>query len=102
MGDWDPSTVTFEELVIEDNPEDDLSRPYPFYLAYALDIPPEELGDPKDWIVERKWDGIRGHLIFRGGHMYIWSRGEELVTDKYPELHALAGLVPGKQKMEEA
>ena len=94
MGDWDPQTVTFEELVIDDNPEDDLSRPYPFYLAYALDIGPEELGSVDKWIVERKWDGIRGQLIVRDGNLYIWSRGEELVTDKYPELHPLAELIP--------
>ena len=94
MGDWDPSTVSFEELVLDDNPEDDMSRPYPFYLAYALDIDPSELGSVDEWIAERKWDGIRGQLIVRGDKLYVWSRGEELVTDKYPELHPLAELVP--------
>ncbi len=94
MGDWDPSTITFEELVLSENAEDDLSRPYPFFLAYALDTEPDELGDVNEWQIERKWDGIRGQVIVRGGKHYVWSRGEELVTDKYPELDGLAERIP--------
>lgn len=91
MGNWDPSTTTFDQLVIHTNPTEDLSKPYPFYLAYALDINPTDLGAPADWSAERKWDGIRGQLILRSGEIYLWSRGEELVTDKFPELHILQG-----------
>jgi DNA ligase-1 len=93
MGKWDPQTTSFDELV-EGDKSDDLSRPYPFFLAYALDLDPAELGNPADWIVERKWDGIRGQLIIRGGQLFIWTRGEELVTDKYPELHPLSSVLP--------
>ena len=94
MGKWDPSEVTFESLLLDDNEEDDLSRPYPFYLAYALDAPVDQLGDIGDWQVERKWDGIRGQIIVRKQKLYVWSRGEELVTDKYPEFGPLAQLLP--------
>ncbi len=86
MGTWDPTTITFEELVLASNPTEDLSKPYPFYLAYALDIDIDQLGDPEAWSAERKWDGIRGQLILRGGAYYLWSRGEELVSEKFPEL----------------
>ncbi|MDX1477290.1 MAG: ATP-dependent DNA ligase [Saprospiraceae bacterium] len=94
MGKWNPAETTFEELVLADNAEDDLSRPYPFYLAYALDVDPKQLGDLSDWQAERKWDGIRGQIIVRQGRIYVWSRGEELVTDKYPEFESLASILP--------
>ncbi|MEM7572974.1 MAG: ATP-dependent DNA ligase [Bacteroidota bacterium] len=94
MGNWTPDSVTYEDLIRAENPTDNISRPYPFYLAYALEQPPEELGKPTEWQVERKWDGIRGQLIVREDQIFIWSRGEELVTDKYPEYHPLAELLP--------
>lgn len=94
MGDWDPQDTDFHSLVLADNPEDNLSRPYPFYLAYPLDVDPSELGEVDDWIAERKWDGIRGQIVVRGGNVYVWSRGEELVTDKYPEFHPLGEILP--------
>ncbi len=94
MGNWVPDTTTFRELVIEHSPHEDISKPYPFYLAYQLEAKPEELGDVSEWQAERKWDGIRGQLIVREGESFLWSRGEELVTDKYPELADLAGALP--------
>ena len=94
MGNWTPDTVTYEELIRAENPNDDISRPYPFYLAYALEQDPEELGDVNDWQIERKWDGIRGQLIVRDGEHFVWSRGEELVTDKYPEYELLRDRLP--------
>jgi len=89
MGNWDPSIKSFEELILNEDPNDDLSRPYPFYLAYALDVELNKLGEPEEWAVEWKWDGIRGQLIRREGQVFLWSRGEELVTDKYPEIDIL-------------
>lgn len=89
MGKWDPTTISFEELVLASNPTEDLSKPYPFYLAYSLDVDFDQLISPSDWSAERKWDGIRGQLILRGGEYYLWSRGEELVSDKFPELEHL-------------
>ncbi len=90
MGNWDPLSVSFEDLIMAENPLDDLSKPYPFYLAYALEQNPSDLGAITDWAAEWKWDGIRGQLIKRQGNLFLWSRGEELVTDKYPELAELA------------
>ncbi len=94
MGDWTPETTTFERLILEPDPEADLSKPYPFYLAYQLDDPVETLGDPADWAAEYKWDGIRGQVILRGGAHFTWSRGEELMTDRFPELAVLPDFLP--------
>lgn len=92
MGNWTPQTTTWTKLILESDESESRSRPYPFYLAYALDIPFEDLGSPEEWSAEWKWDGIRGQIIKRNGELYIWSRGEELVTDKFPELQVLLEL----------
>ena len=94
MGAWSPDTTTWHDLVIAHDPTADLSRPYPFYLAYQLDDPPEALGDPGAWAAEWKWDGIRGQLVRRGGEHFVWSRGEDLVTDRFPELAVARDFVP--------
>lgn len=93
MGNWSPDINVFDELVYATD-ETDRSKPYPFYLAYALDSPVESLGDPTEWVAERKWDGIRGQVIVRNGQLFVWSRGEELVTDKYPEYNVMLNLLP--------
>ncbi len=93
-GKWIPQDVDYQELIFGENPLDDLSKPYPFFLAYALDKEVEDLGQPVEWYAERKWDGIRGQLIFRKGKLFVWSRGEELVTDKFPEYHVLETSLP--------
>ena len=86
MGNWHPDDATWHALIEAEDPSADASRPYPFYLAYGLDDTPEALGDPKDWRAEWKWDGIRGQLILRNGTYFVWSRGEELMSDRFPEL----------------
>ena len=87
MGDWTPDTTSWATLIEAPDASADLSRPYPFCLAHGLDeTPPEDLGPPADWLAEWKWDGIRGQLIRRGGDHFVWSRGEELMTDRFPEL----------------
>lgn len=73
---------------------DFVSRPYPFFLAHPLDREPESLGDPCDWQVEWKWDGMRAQLVRRGGRLWVWSRGEELIEGMFPELEALAAQLP--------
>lgn len=93
MGHWSPDLNTFKALLFEDN-EKDYSKPYPFYLAYALDEDIVTLGAPSEWIAERKWDGIRGQIIVRNRQLFVWSRGEELVTDKYPEYQVITNLLP--------
>lgn len=89
MGDWDPLTTDFDSLLVADNIRDILSKPYPFYLAYGLDKDVLELGSVDEWQAEWKWDGIRGQLIKRKNEIYLWSRGEELVTKKFPEFATL-------------
>lgn len=94
MGKWSPNTTNYHQLVIEPDPLEQVSQPYPFYLANALESKPSELGNVSDWQAEYKWDGIRGQLIKRKGEVFIWSRGEELVTDKFPELVELGNHLP--------
>lgn len=86
MGSWHPDTISFEELISGNPDVQDNSKPYPFCLAHALDKNLEELGEAQDWLVEYKWDGIRGQFIRRNGEVFIWSRGEELVTAQFPEI----------------
>ncbi len=66
-GNWNPATTSFEELLCETETGTDHSKPYPFYLAYALENNIAELGNEKDWQAEWKWDGIRGQIIKRNG-----------------------------------
>ncbi|RYX90879.1 MAG: ATP-dependent DNA ligase [Comamonadaceae bacterium] len=97
-----PSTAKFEALVaavtegVAD--EQDTGQPYPFFLAHQLDTPLEgfdaKLGTVDDWQVEWKYDGIRGQIVKRAGQVWVWSRGEELVTERFPELVALAQPLP--------
>ena len=94
MGNWDPNKVTFQELILDEKSSDYLSKPYPFYLAYPIEGEVSNLGNPEDWSVEHKWDGIRSQTIIRENEIFVWSRGEELVTDKYPEFHSFVGIIP--------
>ena len=94
MGEWEPSPTLFTRLLAEDPGDSDSSRPYPFFLAHALDEPVESLGALSEWQVEWKWDGIRCQLIRRNGQTFLWSRGEELVTKRYPEIAAVGDLLP--------
>lgn len=94
MGKWKPDETTFDELLSAEWHISQLSRPYPFFLAYAIDDSPEPLGKPQAWQAEWKWDGIRSQLIKRGGEWFVWSRGEELVTDRFPELRVLRAELP--------
>ncbi|QBX99820.1 ATP-dependent DNA ligase [Rhodophyticola sp. CCM32] len=94
MGNWTPETTSFHALIEAPDPTADLSRPYPFYLAYQLDGPPDALGPVTNWLAERKWDGIRGQFILREGQHFLWSRGEELMTDRFPELAQLKDFLP--------
>lgn len=93
-GNWDPFITSFTELLSEESTAIDFSKPYPFYLAYALDDDPAKLGSESEWQAEWKWDGIRGQMIKRNQEIFIWSRGEELMTEKFPEYYALKDLLP--------
>lgn len=90
MGDWTPTTDWYTAVLSHEQSDEDRSRPYPFYLASPLDGDPSVLGDPADWLIEWKWDGIRAQLVRRGGTVHLWSRGEELITHRFPEIAAAA------------
>jgi DNA ligase-1 len=93
-GTWVPRAESFLSLRAEETSDADVSRPYPFYLAYALEDELEALGDPTHWQLEWKWDGIRAQVIRRNAQTFVWSRGEELVTDRFPEIAAAADFLP--------
>ena len=94
MGSWDPSAEFFEELISADVTDSEISRPYPFFLAYPLQSSLASLGEPREWQIEWKWDGIRAQLIRRQGEVFLWTRGEELVTERYPEVALAATNLP--------
>ncbi|MBA3297152.1 MAG: ATP-dependent DNA ligase, partial [Acidobacteria bacterium] len=94
MGDWTPSAEWFERVLSPEHTDDDRSRPYPFCLAAPLESDVAALGDLGDWQIEWKWDGIRAQLIRRGEAVHLWSRGEELITHRFPEVAAAATHLP--------
>lgn len=94
MGAWEPTPEFHLRLLAADTRDADVSRPYPFFLAYALEDAPDSLGDPAEWSAEWKWDGIRAQLVRRTGRTFLWSRGEELLSGRFPEVEAAAGLLP--------
>jgi DNA ligase-1 len=94
MGSWEPSAEFFQQLIAPDTRDADISRPYPFFLAHPLESDPAELGNPSDWIAEWKWDGIRAQLIRRSGRTFLWSRGEELLAGRFPEVEEAGSLLP--------
>ncbi len=97
-----PAPEDFEALIAEVAHAEaqalDAGRPYPFYLAQSWQRPVAEmqqtLGPPSNWIVEWKFDGIRAQLLRRGEGWRLWSRGEELISDGYPDLEPLAQALP--------
>ena len=94
MGNWDPEQTTFEKLILRESPDQDISKPYPFCLAHPAEDDIASLGNEQDWSAEWKWDGIRGQVIVRKDKLFVWSRGEELVTEKFPEFHNFQNILP--------
>ena len=98
MGEWQPDAGFWRNLVApEGGPgvaEAGIARPYPFCLAYPLEGKVEDLGEIREWQVEWKWDGIRAQLIRRERRTFLWSRGEELITARFPEVEAVGELLP--------
>lgn len=96
-----PSAASYLKLIAPESPNEHAQRggqPYPFFLAHALSHPVEQfenlLGPASQWQVEWKWDGIRAQVVKRDGRLWIWSRGEELVSDRFPELDSLVYDLP--------
>ena len=94
IGTWQPDTISFDELMSTEHSAADNSKPYPFYLAYAVEDEVNNLGTPDEWQAEWKWDGIRGQVIKRNDELFVWSRGEELMTEKFPEYKILETVLP--------
>jgi DNA ligase-1 len=94
MGAWDPTDEFFARLIAGDTRDADVSRPYPFFLAHPLEVEPATLGDSAEWLAEWKWDGIRAQLIRRAGRTFLWSRGEELLAGRFPEVEQTGELLP--------
>ncbi|MDY7394979.1 ATP-dependent DNA ligase [Aureibaculum sp. 2210JD6-5] len=86
IGNWNIDSISFDDLLSGEHINYDNSKPYPFCLAYALEKDLKDIGNPDEWQVEYKWDGIRGQVVKRNEEIYIWSRGEELVTVQFPEI----------------
>ncbi len=95
IGRWTPNTISFDDLLSGEHINYDNSKPYPFCLAYALEKELQDLGSENEWQVEYKWDGIRGQIIKREDEVFIWSRGEELVTQQFPEIVEAVSQLPG-------
>jgi DNA ligase-1 len=93
-GDWHPHGDSLEDLLSATSCPTVVSQPYPFFLAHQLEASVADLGDVGGWLAEWKWDGIRAQVVKRNGELFVWSRGEELVTDKFPELAPLRHLLP--------
>lgn len=96
-----PSAAHYLKLIAPISEEGDErldGQPYPFFLAHPLQTPTDQfeaaIGSPEQWLVEWKWDGIRSQLVKRDGQLWVWSRGEELITDRFPELSVLADYLP--------
>jgi DNA ligase-1 len=104
MGNWHPEKFTYEQLIALEDGSEDSSRPYPFFLAYPIQETSDvnktveeienTLGSAENWQAEWKWDGIRAQIIFRDNQIFIWSRGEDLATEKFPELHPFIKNLP--------
>ncbi len=92
--DTPPTAERFQALLADDASGSRGGQPYPFFLAHALPGEPASLGERSDWLAEWKYDGIRAQVVKRDGQVWIWSRGEELVTERFPEVVLEAGSWP--------
>ena len=93
-GSWNPTADAYRKLLSKVSDSDDLSRPFPFFLAYPLEGEPESLGPVDAWQAEWKWDGIRAQLMRRGEKILLWSRGGEFITGGFPEIGEVGEAVP--------
>jgi DNA ligase-1 len=93
-GQWTPSAAWGARLLDADAADSDWSRPYPFFLAHPVEGEVATLGPVEDWWAEWKWDGIRAQLVRRQGGVFLWSRGEELLAGRFPEVEEAAAALP--------
>ena len=93
IGNWEPGAEFWGALARNEG-NLHVAQPYPFYLASPLEGGPDRLGKREQWAVEWKWDGIRGQIVRRAGQCTLWSRGEEIITERFPEIVAAAAALP--------
>ena len=93
-GAWQPTPEAWAALISKETADAAISQPYPFFLSHPLEGSPDQLGSVAEWLVERKWDGIRAQVIRRKGEVHIWSRGGEQITDRFPEVLSEAWRLP--------
>ena len=93
-GEWQATAESYAALIDVRLTARDASRPYPFYLASALDGDPQRLGPVEDFLAEWKWDGIRCQVIRRSKAVELWSRGDERITGRFPEVERIAQDLP--------
>ena len=86
MGNWHPDTETWNSLIVNDDRKSDISRPYPFCLAYALDKSSDDLGHTSEWIAEWKWDGIRVQLVSMKSEVKLYSRSGDDISNSFPDI----------------
>jgi DNA ligase-1 len=94
MGDYIPTPQYYNNLLVQDVTIERKSKPYPYYLASPVEKPEEEFSNWEDWCVEWKWDGIRCQLVKRDGEVFLWSRGEELINESFPDVLRQAESLP--------
>lgn len=94
MGEFEPSAEFFTQLFDAEHREEREGQPYPFFLASPLEGDPSTLGDLAEWHAEWKWDGIRAQLIARPNGIWLWSRGEEPMGGRFPEVERAAQSLP--------
>ncbi|MFA7680739.1 MAG: ATP-dependent DNA ligase [Pigmentiphaga sp.] len=90
LGSWTPSAAFLLSLLSTETLPSDRQQPYPFFLASPIEGDPAALGSIEDWMIEWKWDGIRAQLIRRLGEVALWSRGEERLDGRFPEVETAA------------
>lgn len=96
MGEWSPNEEFFTHLLNTELESDETppARPFPFHLAHQIDFPLTDLGNISAWQAEWKWDGIRAQVIKRANQVFMWSRGEDLITERFPEIAKAAETLP--------
>ena len=66
----------------------DLPIFYPLMLAQPLDDADLAALDPRDYLAEWKWDGIRVQLVSRGGEKRLYSRSGDEIGSTFPDILA--------------
>ena len=87
-----PTASHFAQIISAQSDDEHAQRggqPYPFFLAHPLQADPSALGDIDTWQAEWKYDGIRAQLVRRDHKSWLWSRGEDLITDRFPEISTI-------------